>query len=118
MPTSRSQPFRTLRRTSSTAPLRLVAVGLVEPARRPVRLGRVAAARAVERRDVLERDEDVPVQLDVGNLVHVAVRSEHALLVLAAEESDLDLLTLVLACVVLHRPAVSLSGGSRRLRGT
>jgi hypothetical protein len=56
----------------------------------------------VERRDVLEGDEDVPVQLDVGDLVDVAVRGQHAFLVLAAEEGDLDLLALVLARVVLH----------------
>ena len=41
----------------------------VEPARRPVGLRRVAAARAVERGDVLQRDEDVPVQLDVRDVV-------------------------------------------------
>jgi len=56
----------------------------------------------VKRRDVLERHEDVSVQLDMGDLVDVAVRGEHALLVLAAEEGDLDLLSLVLAGVVLH----------------
>src|ERR687891_251711 len=80
-------------------------VGLVdvrEPARRPMVGRSVAAARAVQRRDVLERHEDMPVQLDVGDVLDVAVRSEHALLVLAAEEGDLDLLALVLARVVLH----------------
>ena len=41
------------------------------------------------------------VQLDMGHLVDVAVRSEDALLVLAAKECDLDLLAFVLACVVL-----------------
>ncbi len=55
----------------------------------------------MQRRDVLERNEDVPVQLDVRDLIDIAVRSEDALLVLAAEECDLDLLALVLACVVL-----------------
>ena len=49
-----------------------------------------------------ERDQDVPVQLDVGDVVDVAVRGQHAVLVLAAEERDLDLLTLVLVGVVLH----------------
>src|SRR6476659_3390603 len=58
----------------------------------------------MERRDVLQRDEDVPVQLDVRHLVDVAGRGEDAFLVLAAEERDLDLLALVLARVVLHRP--------------
>jgi hypothetical protein len=38
----------------------------------------------------------------VGDLVDVAVRGEDALLVIAAEERDLDLLALVLARVVLH----------------
>src|SRR5436309_1635324 len=75
---------------------------LDEPARRPVRLGRIAAARAVERRDVLQRDEDVAVELDVRDLVDGAVRGEDAVLVIAAEERDLHLLALVLARVVLH----------------
>ena len=52
--------------------------------------------------DVLQRHEDVAVQLDVGDLVDVAVRRQDALLVFAAEERDLDLLALVLAGVVLH----------------
>jgi hypothetical protein len=55
----------------------------------------------VERGNVLERDEDVPVELDVGDVLHVAVRGERPLLVLAAEERELDLLTLVLVRVVL-----------------
>ena len=76
---------------------------LGEAPRRPVRLGGVAAARAVERGDVLERDEDVAVQLDVRDVLDVAVGREHAFLVLAAEEGDLDLLALVLVRVVLHR---------------
>ena len=46
-----------------------VAVVVAEPARRPVRLRRVAAARAVERGDVLERHEDVAVELDVGDVL-------------------------------------------------
>ena len=49
-----------------------------------------------------KRDQDVPVQLDVRDVVDVAVRGQHAVLVLAAEERDLDLLTLVLVGVVLH----------------
>ena len=77
-------------------------VVLGEPARRPVGLGRVAAARAVEGGDVLQRDQDVAVQLDVRDVLDVAVRGEHAVLVLAAEEGDLDLLALVLVGVVLH----------------
>jgi hypothetical protein len=44
----------------------------------------------------------VPVQLDVGDLVDVAVRGQDAFLVLAAEKRDFDLLALVLARVVLH----------------
>jgi len=58
----------------------------------------------MERRDVLERDEDVAVELDVRHLVDEAVRSEDAFLVLAAEERDFDLLALVFAGLVLHRP--------------
>src|SRR6266496_1254999 len=69
------------------------------------RLGPVATARAVQRGDVLERHEDVPVQLDMGDVLDVAVRGQHALLVLPAEERDLDLLALVLVGVVLHRAA-------------
>src|SRR3954471_24627692 len=77
---------------------------LEQAPRRPILvLRRVAAARAVEGRDVLEGHEDVPVQLDVRHLVDVAVCGEHAFLVLAAEERDLDLLALVLVRVVLHR---------------
>jgi 3-oxoacyl-[acyl-carrier protein] reductase len=45
----------------------------------------------------------VPVQLDVGDVLDVAVRGEHALLVVAAEERDFDLLAFVLVRVVLHR---------------
>jgi hypothetical protein len=43
----------------------------------------------------------VPVELDVGDVVDVAVGGEDAVLVLAAEERDLDLLALVLVRVVL-----------------
>ena len=50
-----------------------------------------------------KRDQDVPVQLDVGDVLDVAVRGQDAILVLAAEQRDLDLLTLVLVGVVLHR---------------
>jgi hypothetical protein len=78
-----------------------VAVVVAEPARRPVRLRRIAPARAVQRRDVLQRDEDVPVQLDVRDLFDRAIGGEDALLILAAEERDLDLLALVLVGVIL-----------------
>src|SRR5439155_17585591 len=78
------------------------AVLLGQTARRPVRLGGVASTRAVQGGDVLERNQDVPVQLHVRDVFEVAVRGQHAVLVLAAEEGDLDLLTLVLVCVVLH----------------
>jgi len=76
---------------------------LIEEApRRPVVLG-VAAARAVERGDVLERDENVAVQLDVRHVGNDAVRSEHAVLVLAPEEGELDRLAHVPRRVVVHR---------------
>jgi hypothetical protein len=39
----------------------------------------------VERGDVLERDEDVTVQLDVCNILDVAVSGQDAFLVFAAE---------------------------------
>jgi hypothetical protein len=55
----------------------------------------------VEGGDVLERDEDVPVQLDVRDVLDVAVRREDAVLVFPAEQGDLDLLALVLVRVVL-----------------
>ena len=89
-----------------------VSSSILEPARRPVGLGGVAAARAVQRRDVLERDEDVAVELDVGNVLDRAVRGEHSLLVLAAEERDLDLLALVLVRVVLHERVSLLAASS------
>src|ERR1700741_4733798 len=94
-----------LRNISSPLLIFLLVVALVvaQAARGPVVLGRVAAARAVERGDVLERDEDVPVQLDVRDVLDVAVRGQHAVLVLAAEQRDLDLLALVFVGVVLHR---------------
>ena len=98
-----SQTLSTFR-AASTQPAQVsLRVRPRQPARRPVGLGRVAAARAVERGDVLERDEDVAVQLDVGDVLDVAVRGQHAFLVVAAEERDLDLLALVLVGVVLHR---------------
>src|SRR5829696_3085064 len=102
--TSTSQDLSRLRAiaTRPRIALRLVAVFLRESSRRPVRLRRVAAAGAVERSDVLERHENVPVELDVGDVVDVAVRGEDAVLILAAEERDLDLLALVLVRVVLH----------------
>src|SRR4051812_2462306 len=95
------------------------AVVVQQAAGRPVLvLGRVAAARAVKGGDVLEGHEDVPVQLDVGDLVDVAVRGEDALLIFAAEEGDLDLLTFVLARVVLHHAepsgSVEVEGEGRR----
>src|SRR5215203_4172536 len=101
--TSTSQDLSRLRAiaTRPRIALRLVAVFLRESSRRPVRLRRVAAAGAMERSDVLERHEDVPVELDVGDIVDVAVRGEDAVLVLAAEERDLDLLAFVLVRVVL-----------------
>jgi hypothetical protein len=49
----------------------------------------------------------VPVQLDVGDVLDVAVRGQHSVLVLAAEERDLDLLTLVLVGVVLDATQAS-----------
>ena len=54
------------------------------------------------------------VQLDVRDLVDVAVRGEDALLVFAAEERDLDLLTLVLAGVVLDVAQPSARGSTGR----
>src|SRR5438128_2033627 len=81
----------------------LVAVFLLEPAWRPVVFRRVATARTMERGDVLQRDENVSVQLDVGDVLHVAIRGQDTLLVLAPEEGDLDLLALVFVRVVLHR---------------
>jgi hypothetical protein len=56
----------------------------------------------VEGGDVLERDEDVPVQLEVRHALDSAVGREGAVLIFAAEQLDLDLLTLVLVRVVLH----------------
>src|SRR4029077_14945243 len=80
----------------------LLPVFLLEAARRPVVVPRVAATRAVQGSDVLQRDQDVPVQLDVGDVLHVAVRRQDPLLVFAAEEGDVHLLPFVLVGVVLH----------------
>jgi hypothetical protein len=55
----------------------------------------------VQRGDVLQRDQDVAVQLDVRDVLDVAVRRQDAVLVLAPEQGDLDLLALVLVRVVL-----------------
>jgi hypothetical protein len=55
----------------------------------------------VQRGDVLQGDENVPVQLDVRNVLDRAVGGEDTFLILAAEERELDLLTLVLVRVVL-----------------
>src|SRR5919204_55134 len=75
----------------------------LEPPRRPVWLGGVASARAVQRRDVLERDQDVAVQLEVGDVFDEAVGGEDAVLVVASEERDLDLFAFVFVGVILHR---------------
>src|SRR5204862_2687582 len=92
------------------------AVFFGEAARRPVGLRCVAAARAVEGGDVLQRDQDVAVQLDVRDVLDEAVSRQHAVLIIAAEEGDLDLLALVLIRVILHRRA-SLLGGKVQARG-
>jgi hypothetical protein len=60
--------------------------------------------------DVLQRDQDVAVQLEVGHVVEQAVRSEHAVLVVAAEQRDLDLLALVLVGVILDASERSRTG--------
>ena len=51
------------------------------------------------------------VQLDVRDVLEVAVGGQDAVLVLAAEQGDLDLLALVLVGVVLHRACRDLSDG-------
>src|SRR5439155_25753959 len=94
-------------RGTRCSPALLLVLVVAQAPRRPVVLGSVAAARAVQRGDVLEWHEDVPVQLDVGDVLDVAVGCQYALLVLAPEERDLDLLALVLAGVVLHRSGQS-----------
>ena len=52
------------------------------------------------------------VELDMGNVLERAVRRENALLILAAEQGDFDLLALVLVRIILHRAETS-----RSLRG-
>ena len=74
-----------------------------EPAGRPVVVAGIAATGAVQAGDVLQRDEDVPVQLDVRHVLDVAVCGEDAVLVFAAEQGELDGLALVLRGVILHR---------------
>ena len=44
----------------------VVALLVGQAARRPVRLRGVASARAMKRRDVLERNQDVAVELDAA----------------------------------------------------
>jgi hypothetical protein len=82
--------------------LSLFAVGAGQSARGPVRLRRVTAARTVEGGDVLQRNEDVAVELDVRDPFDPAVGGKRPVLILAAEELDFDLLSLVLVGVVLH----------------
>src|SRR5207247_10930320 len=102
---SKAQALRTFRMTRSRAPTTgaSVAVFLLEPARRPVVVRRVATAGTVERGDVLQGNENVSVQLDVSDVFHVAIGRQDTFLVLTAEKRDLDLLALVLVRVVLHR---------------
>ena len=80
----------------------VVAVVLRQAPRRPIRVWSVAAARAMQgdAGDVLKRDQDVSVQLDVRDLVDRAVRRQHTVVVIASEKRDLDLLDLVLAGVL------------------
>jgi len=49
----------------------------------------------------LQGYQDVAVQLEVRDVVEKAVGREHSVLVVATEERDLDLLSLVLVGVVL-----------------
>src|SRR5688572_30355 len=93
-----------------------VALVFRQAARRPVWLGRVAPARAVERGDVLERNQDVAVELDVRDLVDGAVGGQDAFVVVAAEHDDLDLLALVFARVVLHDSERNCSRARRAAR--
>src|SRR5215204_3729829 len=99
-----SQALRRFLAVGRKPTLLRVALVLGEAPRRPVGLRRVAPARAMERGDVLQGDQDVAVELDVSNLVDGAVGGQDALVVVAAEQRNLDLLALVLARVVLHRP--------------
>src|SRR5579862_5574041 len=98
---SRSTPTRCGGRDRPERALLPVAV-VEQPVGRPVAVGRVAAAGAVEAGDVLERYQDVPVQLDVRDVLDQAIGGQRAVLVLTAEEGDLDALALVLGRVVLH----------------
>ena len=54
--------------------------------------------------DVLQRHQDVAVQLDVGDVLDQAVGGQHAVLVLAPEHRQLDRLALVFRGVVVHLP--------------
>ena len=120
------QSFRQIeRRDRPRQDLRLSDVVLGEAARRPVGLRSVAPTRTVERSHVLERDEDVAVELHVRNILDRAVRRQCPLLVLATEEGDFDLFPLVLVRVVLHRAERSdcrlgerSSPSARRLEGS
>jgi hypothetical protein len=69
----------------------------------------------VERGDVLQRHEDVAVQLDVRDILDVAVRGQNALLVFPTEKRDLDLLAFVLVGVVLDARERSRSGLVKRV---
>ena len=55
------------------------------------------------------------VELDVGDVLDRAVRGEDALLVLAAEQRELDLLALVLVRVVLDAAQASRFGSTMRV---
>src|SRR5512132_1195790 len=101
-PIRRSQALSRFRAVGQKPTELGVALVLGEAARGPVRFRRVAAARAVQRGDVLERDQDVAVELDVRDFVDGAVGGQDAIVVVAAEHGHLDLLALVLARVVLH----------------
>ena len=63
----------------------------------------------MQRGDVLKRNENVAVELDVLDVVDEAVRGENPFLVVAAEEGDLDLFPFVLAGVIVQIE-VSLAG--------
>jgi hypothetical protein len=69
----------------------------------------------MERRDVLQGDEDVTVELDVRDILERAVRGQNALMVLPSEQRDLDLLALVLVRVVLDGAQASRSRSTERL---
>jgi hypothetical protein len=65
--------------------------------------------------NVLERNENVTVELDVRHVFDRAVCGEDTLLVLAAEERELDLLSLVLVGVILDGAQTSRFGIFKRL---